>query len=70
MPTGRADVTVTYLYVAPGTGLWDEVRLADRYAAHFKNQPVGRTTGFVPAQVAQIDYIDSRLRLFEIASVC
>ncbi len=71
VPTGRADVTVTYLYVAPGTGLWDEVQLADRYAAHFKNQPdvSAYVTGFVPAQVAQIDYIDSRLRLFEIASV-
>jgi putative drug exporter of the RND superfamily len=71
VPTGRTDVTVTYLYVAPGTGLRDEVQLADRYAAHFKNQPdVGAyVTGFVPAQVAQIDYIDSRLRLFEIASV-
>ena len=71
VPTGRADVTVTYLYVAPGTGLRDEVQLADRYAAHFKNQPdvSAYVTGFVPAQVAQIDYIDSRLRLFEIASV-
>ena len=71
VPTGRADVTVTYLYVAPGTGLRDEVQLADRYAAHFKNQAdvSAYVTGFVPAQVAQIDYIDSRLRLFEIASV-
>jgi putative drug exporter of the RND superfamily len=71
VPTGRTDVTVTYLYVAPGTGLRDEVQLADRYAAHFKNQPdvSAYVTGFVPAQVAQIDYIDSRLRLFEIASV-
>jgi putative drug exporter of the RND superfamily len=71
VPTGRADLTVTYLYVAPGTGLRDEVQLADRYAAHFKNQPdvSSYVTGFVPAQVAQIDYIDSRLRLFEIASV-
>lgn len=71
VPTGRADVTVTYLYVAPGTGLRDEVQLADRYAAHFKNQPdvSAYVTGFVPAQVAQIDYIDSRLLLFEIASV-
>jgi putative drug exporter of the RND superfamily len=71
VPTGRADVTVTYLYVSPGTGLRQEVQLANQYAAHFKNQAdVGAyVTGFVPAQVAQIDYIDSRLRLFEIASV-
>jgi RND superfamily putative drug exporter len=71
VPTRRTDVTVTYLYVAPGTGLRDEAQLADRYAAHFKNQPdvSAYVTGFVPAQVAQIDYIDSRLRLFEIATV-
>jgi putative drug exporter of the RND superfamily len=71
VPTDRADVAVTYLYVAPGTGLRDEVQLADRYAAHFNNQPdVGSyVTGFVPAQIAQLNYLDSRLRLFEVASV-
>ena len=71
MPTGRTDLTVTYLYVAPGTGLRDEVRLADQYAAHFKNQAdvSSYVTGFVPAQIAQLDYLDARLRLFEIASV-
>jgi putative drug exporter of the RND superfamily len=71
VPTGRADLAVTYLYVAPGTGLNDEVRLADGYAAHFKNQPdvSSYVTGFVPAQIAQLNYLDSRLRLFEVASV-
>jgi RND superfamily putative drug exporter len=71
VPTGRTDVAVTYLYVAPGTGLNDEVRLADGYAAHFKNQPdvSSYVTGFVPAQIAQLNYLDSRLRLFEVASV-
>ena len=71
VPTGRADVAVTYLYVAPGTGLRDEVQLADRYAAHFNNQPdvSSYVTGFVPAQIAQLNYLDSRLRLFEVASV-
>jgi RND superfamily putative drug exporter len=71
VPTGRADVTVTYLYVSPGTGMRDEVQLANQYAAHFKNQADvnAYVTGFVPAQLAQIDYIDARLRLFEIASV-
>jgi putative drug exporter of the RND superfamily len=71
VPTGRTDLTVTYLYVAPGTGLRDEVQLADRYAAHFKNQAEvsSYVTGFVPAQIAQLDYLDARLRLFEIASV-
>ena len=71
VPTGRADVAVTYVYVAPGTGLRDEVRLADSYAAHFNNQPdvSSYVTGFVPAQIAQLNYLDSRLRLFEVASV-
>jgi RND superfamily putative drug exporter len=71
VPTGRSDITVTYLYVAPGTGLRDEVQLADQYASHFKNQPdvSAYVTGFVPAQIAQLGYLDARLRLFEIASV-
>ena len=55
MPTGRADTTVTYLYVSEGTGLRNTVRLANAYAAHFNNQSEVRSyvTGFVPAQVAQ-----------------
>ena len=71
VPTGRSDIAVTYLYVAPGTGLRDEVQLADRYASHFKNQPdvSSYVTGFVPAQIAQLGYLDARLLLFEIASV-
>jgi RND superfamily putative drug exporter len=71
VPTGRADTTVTYLYVTEGTGLRNTVRLASGYAAHFKNQPAVESyvTGFVPAQVAQGDYLRSRLPLFEIASV-
>jgi len=71
VPTGRSDITVTYVYVAPGTGLHDEVQLADRYAFHFRNQPgvSSYVTGFVPAQIAQLGYIDARLRLFEFASV-
>ena len=71
VPTGRADTTVTYLYVTEGTGLRNTVRLAGGYAAHFKNQPAvdSYVTGFVPAQVAHGEYLRSRLRLFEIASV-
>ena len=71
VPTGRADTTVTYLYVTEGTGLRNTVRLANAYAAHFNNQSAVRSyvTGFVPAQVAQGEYLRSRLRLFEIASV-
>ena len=26
-------------------------------------------TGFIPAQIAQLNYLDSRLRVFEVASV-
>ena len=71
VPTGRADTTVTYLYVTEGTGLRNTVRLADAYAAHFNNQQAVEyyVTGFVPAQIAQGEYLRSRLRLFEIASV-
>ena len=71
VPTGRTDTTVTYLYVTEGTGLTNTVRLASAYAAHFNNQLAVETyvTGFVPAQIAQGEYLRSRLRLFEIASV-
>jgi len=71
VPTGRADTTVTYLYVTEGTGLRDTVRLANEYAAHFNNQPsVGSyVTGFVPAQIAQGQYLRSWLPLFEAATV-
>ncbi len=71
VPTGRADTTVTYLFMSDGTGLRNTARLAQGYAAHFNNQAEASTyvTGFVPAQVAQGDYLRSRLRLFEIASV-
>lgn len=71
VPTGRADTTVTYLYVTEGTGLRNTVQLASVYSAHFKNQAaVGSyVTGFVPAQIAQGEYLRSRLPLFEVASV-
>lgn len=70
VPTGVADTTVTYLYVSEGTGLHNTVRLAEEYAAHFHNQPAVDTyvTGFVPATVAQIHYLSSRLGWFEAAS--
>jgi RND superfamily putative drug exporter len=71
VPTARTDTTVTYLYVTEGTGLTNTVRLASAYAAHFNNQLAVESyvTGFVPAQIAQGEYLRSRLRLFEIASV-
>ncbi len=71
LPTGRSDTTVTYLFMSDGTGLHNSVRLGQEYASHFTNQVGVQTyvTGFVPAQVAQGDYLRSRLGLFEIASV-
>ncbi|RCK68619.1 hypothetical protein DT076_15450 [Desertihabitans brevis] len=71
VPTGRSDTTVTYLFFSEGTGLSQSTRLAARYAAHFDNQAEVQThvTGFVPAQVAQNDYLQARLPLFELASV-
>jgi putative drug exporter of the RND superfamily len=71
VPTGRADVTVTYLYGSEGTGTLGMVRLGDQYAAHFQNQPGVQTyvTGFVPAQIAQGGYLNARLGLFELASL-
>lgn len=70
VPTGVADTTVTYLYVSEGTGLHTTVRLAEQYADHFNNQSQVQTyvTGFVPATVAQIFYLSSRLVWFEAAS--
>lgn len=71
IPTGRADTTVTYLYGSEGTGIVGMARLGDRYAAHFQNQRSVETyvTGFVPAQVAQGDYLNARIGLFELASL-
>ena len=71
VPTGRADTTVSFLYGSEGTGIVGMARLGDRYAAHFQTQRGVETyvTGFVPAQVAQGDYLNSRIRLFELASL-
>ena len=71
VPTGRADTTVTYLYGSEGTGIVGMARLGDQYAAHFQNQSAVQTyvTGFVPAQVAQGDYLNARIGLFEVASL-
>ena len=71
VPTGRHDLAVTYLYASAGTGVWPTVVLARRYAAHFNNQPSvsSYVTGFVPAQIAQGDYLNARLHVFELASL-
>ena len=71
VPTGRADTTVTYLYGSEGTGIVGMARLGDQYASHFQTQRGVQTyvTGFVPAQVAQGDYLNARIGLFELASL-
>ena len=71
VPTGRTDTTVTYLYGSEGTGIVGMARLGDQYAAHFQTQRGVETyvTGFVPAQVAQGDYLNARIGLFEVASL-
>lgn len=71
VPTGRTDTTVTYLYGSEGTGIVGMARIADQYAAHFQTQRFVETyvTGFVPAQVAQGDYLNARIGLFELASL-
>ena len=71
VPTGRRDIAVTYLFASPQTGVWGSVWLARQYAAHFGNQAtVGAyVTGFLPAQIAQGDYLNEWIHLFEIASL-
>ena len=71
LPSSSADTAVTYLYASPGTSLTRTTELARQYAAHFHNQASVRTyvTGVTPAQVAQGDYLESRLGVFEGASV-
>ena len=71
VPTGSPDTTVTYIYLSGGTGTHWGVHLTDQYASHFHNQAgVGTyVTGFVPAQVAQSNYLSARLPLFEAASL-
>ncbi|MDN5770889.1 MAG: MMPL family transporter [Microlunatus sp.] len=71
VPTGRADTTVTFLYGSEGTGIVGMARLGNQYSAHFQTQRSVETyvTGFVPAQVAQGDYLNARIGLFELASL-
>ena len=71
VPTGSPATTVTYIYLSAGTGTHWGVSLTDQYASHFHNQAgVGTyVTGFVPAQVAQSNYLSARLPLFEVASL-
>ncbi|MBY3555808.1 MMPL family transporter [Modestobacter lapidis] len=71
VPTSTPETAVTYLYVSNYTSLARTRQLAQEYAAHFHNQSSVRTyvTGVVPAQVAQAHYLDSRLHVFEVATL-
>lgn len=71
IPTGAPDTAVTYLYVTPWTSLAQTAALARQYAAHFDNQPGVETyvTGVVPAQMQQVSYLQSRLHVFEVATL-
>lgn len=71
IPTSTPDTMVTYLYVTGGTSLAQTTALAQQYAAHFDNQASVRTyvTGVTPAQVRQAYYLQSRLLVFEIATL-
>ncbi|MCZ2827150.1 MULTISPECIES: MMPL family transporter [unclassified Modestobacter] len=71
LPTSTPETAVTYLYVSNYTSLERTRDLAREYAAHFHNQSSVQTyvTGVVPAQVAQADYLEARLHLFEVATL-
>ncbi len=71
IPTSTPDTLATYLYVTGGTSLAQTAALADEYAAHFHNQDSVRTyvAGVTPAQVRQAYYLESRLHVFEIATL-
>lgn len=71
IPTSTPDTLVTYLYVTGGTSLAQTAALAEEYAAHFHNQDSVRTyvTGVTPAQVRQAHYLETRLHVFEVATL-
>ncbi len=71
IPTATPDTAVTYLYFSGGTSLSRATSLARQYASHFHNQPSVQTfvTGVTPARVAQGEYLDSRLHVFEVATL-
>ncbi|MGY1665756.1 MMPL family transporter [Geodermatophilus sp. SYSU D00696] len=71
VPTATPETAVTYLYTTEGIALEDRVELAEQYAAHFARDPSVQTyvTGVVPAQVRQVHHLESRLHLFEIATL-
>ncbi|WP_239524054.1 MMPL family transporter [Geodermatophilus normandii] len=71
LPTSASDTAVTYLYVTRGTSLSEATSLARQYASHFHNQASVQTyvTGLTPARVAQAEYLETRLHVFEAATL-
>jgi RND superfamily putative drug exporter len=71
VPTTTPDTAVTYLYTTEWIALEDRVALAEEYAEHFRDDPSVQTyvTGVVPAQVRQVHHLESRLHVFEIATL-
>ncbi len=71
VPTDTPTTAVTYLYVSKYTSLAQTTALAQQYASHFHNQSSIRTyvTGIAPAQLRQGYYLQSRLAIFEIATL-
>ena len=71
VPTTTEETAVTYLYISPYTSLEKSAALAREYAAQFEDRPgvEAYVTGVVPAQVQQAEYLEQRLRLFEIATL-
>lgn len=69
--TANPDTVVTYLYVSAYTSLQETTALAQRYAAHFHNQPSVSTyvTGIAPAQLRQGYYLQNWLPFFELATL-
>jgi putative drug exporter of the RND superfamily len=71
IPSSNPDTAVTYLYVTRGTSLEEATALGRQYATHFDNQAGLQTyvTGLTPARVAQADYLEARLHVFEVATL-
>ena len=71
IPTSTPETAVTYLYVSRGTSLSEATSLARQYASHFHNQASVQTyvTGITPARVAQAEYLETRLHVFEVATL-
>jgi putative drug exporter of the RND superfamily len=71
IPAVTPNTAVTYVYTSPGTSPADTVALARSYADHFANQASVKTwvTGVLPGQLAQQEYLYSRLDFVEIATL-